>query len=123
MSTHFLYKWKIEDEVVGIVACILKMGSSLIFAFGLSLSSFYIATIPDGFFVLSTVAVRSTVTKLVADEEQGKMNAITSAIEAFVLCISAAFYSFIYSISLVEFAGAFYLISESLAFLGLIAFS
>lgn len=87
-----------------------------------SLLTFYFSTLPDNFFAIAGVAVRSSITKLVTDEEQGKMNAFTAEVEALVFCISSSFYAAIYSMTLVDFPGAFYLISVALTGFGFMAF-
>lgn len=111
-----------QDCVIGMISSVLKIFAGTLFAFGQTLLTFYLATIPDSFYVVAGVAVRSAITKLVSDEEQGKMNAFTGGVEAFVFCISSAFYSYVYANTLVVFPGAFYLISVVLAVMALIAF-
>lgn len=107
---------------MGVLASALKIGACLLFAFGRSLMLFYIATFPDSFYVIAGVAVRSSITKLVKEEEQGRMNAFTGGIEALVFCLSSSFYAYIYARTLVDFPGAIYLISVALAAMGVIAF-
>lgn len=123
VSTHFFSKvYPTEDAIMGMLASALKIVSCLVYALCESLLSFYLATIPDNFYVIAGVAVRSSITKLVKDEEQGKMNAFAGGVEALVFCMSSAFYASIYTETLTYFPGAFYLISVVLAVLALAGF-
>lgn len=123
VSTHFLSNvYPTEDAIIGMLASSLKIVSCLVYAFCETLLYFYLATILDNVYVIAGVAVRSSITKLVKDEEQGKMNAFAGGVEALVFCISSAFYASIYSATLTYFPGAFYLISVALAVLALVGF-
>lgn len=105
------------------IVSVFKVISGFLYAFGNLLITFYVASIPDNFFVIANVVVRSSITKLVSDEEQGKINAFTGGIEAFVFCVASSFYSYVYAKTLVSFPGAIYLISVILAVMAFCAFA
>lgn len=105
------------------IVSVCKIISGFLYALGNTLITFYVASIPDNCFVIANVVVRSSITKLVSDEEQGRINAFTGGIEAFVFCVASSFYSFVYAKTLVDFPGAIFLISVILAVMAFIAFA
>ncbi|XP_050674416.1 uncharacterized protein LOC126971939 [Leptidea sinapis] len=111
----FSKRWKIEDSIIGIIACISRVAASLVYAMAPNRTVYFLGPVLDMFSSAGATSLRSIATKLVNANEVGKTSSLISISEALVPVIYSPVYSKVYLSTLSTFAGAFYLISASLA--------
>ncbi|CAG9795759.1 unnamed protein product [Diatraea saccharalis] len=111
----FSKRWKIEDSTIGVVACISRIAASVVYALAPNRTVYFLGPVLDMFSSAGATSLRSMATKLVGDDEIGKTSSLISISEALVPVVYSPVYSKVYLTTLSSFAGAFYLISASLA--------
>ncbi|XP_050352811.1 uncharacterized protein LOC126775093 [Nymphalis io] len=111
----FSKRWKIEDSIIGVVACVSRIAASLVYALAPSRTVYFLGPVLDMFSAAGATSLRSIATKLVKADEVGKTSSLISISEALVPVIYSPVYSKVYLSTLSTFAGAFYLISAALA--------
>ncbi|XP_047525088.1 proton-coupled folate transporter-like isoform X2 [Pieris napi] len=111
----FSKRWKIEDSIIGIIACVSRVAASLVYAMAPNRTVYFLGPVLDMFSAAAATSLRSIATKLVNADEVGKTSSLISISEALVPVIYSPVYSKVYLSTLSTFAGAFYLISASLA--------
>ncbi|XP_044754806.1 proton-coupled folate transporter-like [Coccinella septempunctata] len=104
-------KW--SDTTIGMLSIVCRIGGTLFLAFSITGLQFYIGTLHDFFGALTLISVRSMITKIVNQNEQGIANSMTSVIDSVGLFSIGPFFSFIYYNTVAFFPGAFYLVSTS----------
>ncbi|OWR47491.1 adenylate cyclase, partial [Danaus plexippus plexippus] len=109
-------RWKIEDSIIGMVACVSRIAASLVYAMAPTRTIYFIGPVLDMFSSAGATSLRSIATKLVKTDEVGKTSSLISISEALVPVIYSPVYSKLYLSTLSTFPGAFYLISAALAF-------
>lgn len=70
---------------------------------------FYISTLVETFHGTAFVASRSMVTKLVKEQDLGKVNSLFGVAESITLLVYGPMYSAIYKATIDTFPGAFYI--------------
>uniref|UniRef100_S4PBU9 Adenylate cyclase n=1 Tax=Pararge aegeria TaxID=116150 RepID=S4PBU9_9NEOP len=108
-------RWKIEDSIIGIVACISRVAASVVYALAPSRTVYFLGPVLDMFSSAGATSLRSIASKLVKADEVGKTSSLISISEALVPVIYSPVYSKVYLSTLSTFSGAFYLISAALA--------
>ncbi|XP_061720586.1 uncharacterized protein LOC133527548 [Cydia pomonella] len=111
----FSKRWKIEDSIIGVVACLSRIAASLVYAMAPNRTVYFLGPLLDMFSSAGATSLRSIATKLVQADEVGKTSSLISISEALVPVIYSPLYSKVYLSTLTSFSGAFYLISASLA--------
>ncbi|XP_038211476.1 uncharacterized protein LOC119831972 [Zerene cesonia] len=111
----FSKRWNIEDSIIGMVACVSRIAASVVYAMAPSRTVYFLGPVLDMFSAAAATSLRSIATKLVNADEVGKTSSLISISEALVPVIYSPVYSKVYLSTLSTFAGAFYLISASLA--------
>ncbi|CAG4947120.1 proton-coupled folate transporter-like [Colias croceus] len=111
----FSKRWNIEDSIIGMVACVSRIAASVVYAMAPSRTVYFLGPVLDMFSAAGATSLRSIATKLVNADEVGKTSSLISISEALVPVIYSPVYSKVYLSTLSTFAGAFYLISASLA--------
>ncbi|CAF4807144.1 unnamed protein product [Pieris macdunnoughi] len=111
----FSKRWKIEDSIIGIIACVSRVAASVVYAMAPNRTVYFLGPVLDMFSAAAATSLRSIATKLVNADEVGKTSSLISISEALVPVIYSPVYSKVYLSTLSTFAGAFYLISASLA--------
>ncbi|XP_026494260.1 uncharacterized protein LOC113399360 [Vanessa tameamea] len=111
----FSKRWKIEDSIIGVVACVSRIAASLVYALAPSRTVYFLGPVLDMFSAAGATSLRSIATKLVKADEVGKTSSLISISEALVPVIYSPVYSKVYLSTLSTFSGAFYLISAALA--------
>ncbi|XP_072942794.1 lysosomal proton-coupled steroid conjugate and bile acid symporter SLC46A3-like [Epargyreus clarus] len=111
----FSKRWKIEDSVIGVVACVSRIAASIVYALAPNRTIYFLGPVLDMFSSAGATSLRSIATKLVSGDEVGKTSSLISISEALVPVVYSPVYSKVYLSTLSSFPGAFYLISASLA--------
>ncbi|XP_028169920.1 proton-coupled folate transporter-like isoform X1 [Ostrinia nubilalis] len=111
----FSKRWKIEDSVIGVVACFSRIAAAVVYALAPDRTIYFLGPVLDMFSSAGATSLRSIATKLVHADEIGKTSSLISISEALVPVIYSPVYSKVYLSTLSTFAGAFYLISAALA--------
>ncbi|XP_022112618.2 proton-coupled folate transporter [Pieris rapae] len=111
----FSKRWKIDDSIIGIIACVSRVAASVVYAMAPNRTVYFLGPVLDMFSAAAATSLRSIATKLVNADEVGKTSSLISISEALVPVIYSPVYSKVYLSTLSTFAGAFYLISASLA--------
>ncbi|KAM3963352.1 lysosomal proton-coupled steroid conjugate and bile acid symporter SLC46A3 [Aphomia sociella] len=111
----FSKRWKIEDTVIGVIACLSRIAASVVYALAPNRTVYFLGPVLDMFSSAGATSLRSLATKLVNADEIGKTSSLISISEALVPVIYSPVYSKVYLSTLSTFAGAFYLISAALA--------
>lgn len=108
------------DVWLAIIAVGSLMLDSLIKATAQSPTSLYVAAIICMLNMLTTPVCRSLVASVVPKNEIGKVYSMSSSFEALAGLFAAPLYTFIYTQTFRQFAGAFYFVTASLCFANLI---
>ncbi|XP_049876745.1 proton-coupled folate transporter-like [Pectinophora gossypiella] len=111
----FSKRWKVDDCVIGVVACLSRIAASVVYAMAPSRTVYFLGPLLDMFSSAGATSLRSIATKLVNADEIGKTSSLISISEALVPVIYSPVYSKVYLSTLSYFSGAFYLISAALA--------
>ncbi|CAH0713366.1 unnamed protein product, partial [Brenthis ino] len=111
----FSKRWKIEDSVIGVMACVSRVAASMVYALAPTRTIYFLGPVLDMFSSAGATSLRSIATKLVEADEVGKTSSLISISEALVPVIYSPVYSKLYLSTLSTFPGAFYLISAALA--------
>lgn len=102
----------LNDYALSIVGLCFGIVATITFGMSQVSRDFYIgAAIYSGFGAFS-VAFRAAMMKLVESHETGKSNAILGAAEGSLLQLFGSLYYYIYSVTVDQLAGAFYLVSS-----------
>ncbi|XP_068219406.1 probable peptidoglycan muropeptide transporter SLC46 [Palaemon carinicauda] len=106
------YKLQVHDSVLGIIGCFSGVASSIVTGFAPSSWYMYLGTVVGGFSGLAALVNRSILSKIVPDEEIGKVFSMTAAFEAAVPLMSSPLYTLVYNTSIKSFPGAVYLMTS-----------
>lgn len=110
----------LTDFTLAFFGVVCLAGDSLIKALAESSKQMY-ASVPMSFFkILLSSMSRSLISTVVAGNEIGKVFCMISSLEALASLIASPLYTFIYSLTLKTFAGAFYIINISVCFVNII---
>lgn len=69
----FSKRWKIEDSVIGVVACISRIAASVVYALAPNRTIYFLGPVLDMFSSAGATSLRSIATKLVDADEIGKL--------------------------------------------------
>lgn len=106
----FLKLLKINDALIGAIACVSKILSALVEAFAQNQWQFYAGPIVAMLGGGSFIAIRSISSKIVHNNELGKLNSILYTAEILTTMIYSPMYAKLYSVTLTTLPGAFYLL-------------
>lgn len=68
----FSKRWKIDDCLMGVIACMSRVAASLVYALAPTRTIYFLGPVMDMFSSASTTSLRSIATKLVDADEVGK---------------------------------------------------
>lgn len=111
---------KFSDIFVATISFISMLANSLLLAFAETPSQLYIASGVAVFKFLYSPMCRSLVTQIIPKNEIGKFFSFISSLEAMSSFIASPLYTFVYTNTLVVFAGAFFFISTITNFMNLL---
>lgn len=103
----------LNDYALSMVGLSFGIVSSITFGMSQISRDFYIAAAIDSGFGAFVVALRAAMMKLVEPNETGKSNAILGAAEGSLFLLFGSLYNYIYSVTVDQLAGAFYLVSAA----------
>ncbi|CAH1392872.1 unnamed protein product [Nezara viridula] len=110
----FSHLMKMDDAMLGLIACSSKIIASIFYAFAKTSTQFYLASLIDMVGGTAVIAMRSIASKLVPSEELGKINSLFGVCEAVTPLIYQPLYSFVYQKTINTLPGAFFLVGSSL---------
>ncbi|XP_072950037.1 lysosomal proton-coupled steroid conjugate and bile acid symporter SLC46A3-like [Epargyreus clarus] len=110
----FSHLLKFDDAIIGIISCMSKILSGFMYAFASKTWHIYIAPLIEIFNGTSFIAMRSMVSKLVEKDELGKVNSFFGLAEAMMPLVYAPMYTTVYTATLKDFPGAFFLLGGGL---------
>ncbi|KAG5668431.1 hypothetical protein PVAND_016371 [Polypedilum vanderplanki] len=114
---------KIHDALIGIIASLSKIAASFVYAFAMTPFMFYFGPVTEFIHYVSFIAMRSIASKIVEQNERGRLNSLVGLIEALAPSIYAPMYSQIYTATITTFPGAFYLVGGGLKIFAVLIFS
>lgn len=113
---------KLDDALVGAIASISKVPSSLIYAFSQLEWHMYFGPVAEIIGGASFIAMRSLASKMVSSNELGKMNSLFGIIESIAPLIYSPVLATIYSATLTKMPGAFFLVGGAMSIPGALLF-
>ncbi|XP_064095307.1 probable peptidoglycan muropeptide transporter SLC46 [Macrobrachium nipponense] len=105
------YKLQVHDSILGIIGCFSSVASSIVTGFAPNSWYMYLSTVVGGLSGLAALVNRSILSKIVPDEEIGKVFSMTAAFETAVPLMSSPVYTLVYNNSITSFPGAVYLMT------------
>lgn len=118
----FSHVLKIDDAVVGIMSCMSKILSSFVYAFATTNTMIYLAPLVEIVNGTSFIAMRSIMSKLVPNDELGKVNSLFGVCESLMPLLYGPMYSFVYRSTMETFPGAFFILGGILTSPAVFAF-
>lgn len=106
----FIRKFQINDAIIGAIACVSKISSSIVESFAQTVWQFYLGPVVAIFTGGAFIAIRSISSKIVPKNELGKLNSIIYTAETLTTMIYTPSYAKLYSATLTTWPGAFYLL-------------
>ncbi|GIX79237.1 hypothetical protein CEXT_714031 [Caerostris extrusa] len=100
---------KLSDPLIGIIGSLSIISKNVFLAFAYDLPLYYISNVTGFLNGLSTLAVRSQISKLVAEDELGQVFSFLATCEAIVPLLAAAIIAKIFNATIKVFPGACYL--------------
>ncbi|KAF5269815.1 hypothetical protein FQR65_LT05861 [Abscondita terminalis] len=100
---------KLDDALIGVISCLSKIVSAVIYALAPNTYVFYLGTIAECLVGTTQIAIKSLISKLVAPDELGKIYSLFGVCEALMPLIYAPLYSLVYKWTINVVPGAFYL--------------
>lgn len=70
----FSKRWRIDDSIIGVIACLSRIAASLVYAIAPSRTVYFLGPVLDMFSSAGATSLRSIATKLVNDDEVGEYN-------------------------------------------------
>ncbi|XP_055299997.1 proton-coupled folate transporter-like [Sitodiplosis mosellana] len=114
--------FKMDDSLIGSMASISKVPSSLVYAFAQVEWHMYIGPIAEIISGASFIAMRSLASKMVSSNELGKVNSLFGIIESIAPLIYSPPLAAIYSATLTKMPGAFFLVGGIMSIPGSLLF-
>ncbi|KAF5269814.1 hypothetical protein FQR65_LT05860 [Abscondita terminalis] len=100
---------RLDDALLGVISSVSKILGGIMYILARIPELFYVGTLLEVFNGTAFVASRSILTKLVSQEELGKVNSLFGIAESLTGLIYGPTYSFIYKSTLHHFPSAFFL--------------
>lgn len=101
---------KIDDALIGAMSCVSRVMSSFVYAFSELEWHMYLGPIADIVAGTTFIAMRSLASKVVSSDELGKINSIFGIVESIAPMVYSPILAAVYSATLVEMTGAFFLV-------------
>jgi PCFT/HCP family folate transporter-like MFS transporter 1/3 len=116
----FVKIWKLSDSLIGLLSCFGFVIANVMVAFAPRGHEYgwimYLAAVIQMFGGMTTIVIRSMISKIVPKQELAKVFTFVACGEAAVPIIANALYSLIFIESEKSFAGAFSLLSAGINF-------
>lgn len=119
LSGHF----KLDDALIGVFSTTSKILASIVYGFATVQWEMYIGSIIDVINGTSLIAMRSIASKLVTNDELGKVNSLLGVAESLVPLVYAPLYARIYTETLSTFPGTFFLVGGGMTVPALVIFA
>lgn len=103
---------KLNDFGLSLVGLSFGIASSIMFGCSKGARDFYIGGALDSCFGAFGIGLRAAMMKLVESHETARSNAIIGALEGALFLLFGSLYSFVYSLTVELYAGAFYFITS-----------
>uniref|UniRef100_A0A1B6E1L9 Major facilitator superfamily (MFS) profile domain-containing protein n=1 Tax=Clastoptera arizonana TaxID=38151 RepID=A0A1B6E1L9_9HEMI len=113
---------KVNDSILGVVACLMKIIVNTLYTFSKDGQTFYILAILEILSTASVTMIRSITTKLVQAEELGKLYAFCGIASAASTIIVPSIYDLVYLFTIDTLPGAFFLLGAGINALAVIIF-
>lgn len=110
----FSHLLKMDDALIGIISTMSKILSGFIFAFAVTTWQIYLGPVVQLFSGTAFTAMRSIASKIVSNDELGKINSIFGFVEALMPLMYAPMYTTIYAATLTTLPGAFFIVGSVL---------
>ncbi|PSN43506.1 hypothetical protein C0J52_13408 [Blattella germanica] len=110
----FSHVLKIDDALIGVMSCVSKILSSFMYAFSTKQWQIYVAPLIEILNGTSFIAMRSIASKLVPQDELGKVNSLFGVCEALMPLVYGPMYSAVYAATMHTVPGAFFLLGGGL---------
>lgn len=110
----FSQRLKLDDSIVAFISSISKILSCLVYAFAQTSWHLYLGPIVELFSGTSFIAVRSIASKLVNNDELGKVNSLLSVAESLMPLLYTPLYAQVYANTMDTLPGAFFLMGGAL---------
>ncbi|XP_031356797.1 proton-coupled folate transporter-like isoform X1 [Photinus pyralis] len=108
-------KWlKFDDAILGIISSVSKIGGGIVYIFAQTTLVFYLGTLAEVFNGTAFAASRSIITKLVLDQDLGKVNSLFGMAEAITTLIYGPAFSALYKSTIQIFPGTFFVVGSCL---------
>lgn len=78
----FSKRWKIEDSIIGIVACLSRIAAAVVYAMAPSRTVYFLGPVLDMFSSAGATSLRSIATKLVNNDEVGEYQMVYFFVES-----------------------------------------
>ncbi|KAJ8675099.1 hypothetical protein QAD02_010885, partial [Eretmocerus hayati] len=118
----FSHLFKMDDALLGVLSCVSGILASFFYAFATTDGIMYLAPVV-GIINATFIVMRSITSKLVPPDELGMVTSLFGVCEAVVPLIYGPMYNSIYSATVHDFPGLFFLISAVLMTPGVFAFA
>lgn len=105
---------KFHDSAIGMIACASKISAALLYAFSTSVPMVCFAPILDMMSGTSFITMRALASKLVANDELGKVNSLFGVGEALMPVVCGPLYSKVYQMTVDTLPGTFLLLSAGI---------
>lgn len=113
---------KIDDAIIGAIANGSKVLSSFVYAFSMVEWHMYIGPISEIVGGASSIAMRSLASKIVHKQELGKINSLFGIVESIAPLVYSPILAKVYSMTLEEMPGAFFLVGGLMTVPGIFLF-
>ncbi|XP_050525543.1 uncharacterized protein LOC126896640 isoform X2 [Daktulosphaira vitifoliae] len=107
-------KYDVSDALVGLIACLGKIISQVLFAYASSEEVFYLGAILNFLQGPAIISQKSIINKIIPADELGQVTAVSSIGENIIPIFCGPLYSAIYEITVGNFAGAFFLLTATI---------
>ncbi|XP_031352576.1 proton-coupled folate transporter-like isoform X2 [Photinus pyralis] len=108
-------KWlKFDDAILGIISSVSKIGGGIVYIFAQTTLVFYLGTLAEVFNGTAFAASRSIITKLVLEQDLGKVNSLFGMAEAITTLIYGPAFSALYKSTIQIFPGTFFVVGSCL---------
>lgn len=119
LSGHF----KLDDALIGVFSTTSKILSSVIYGLAVYQWQMYAGSVIDIINGTSLIAMRSIASKLVSNDELGKVNSLFGVAESLVPLVYAPLYAKIYTATLSILPGTFFLVGGGMTVPALVIFA
>ncbi|KAB0804046.1 hypothetical protein PPYR_01016 [Photinus pyralis] len=104
--------FKLHDSTVGMICYIGKFFSGIMYAFAKTPLLYCLGVVVEMLSATTFITVKAMATKLVSEEEQGKLNALIAILEALTPLVFGLLYNLVYRSTIDILPGAFYIVAS-----------